>query len=117
MPMTRAQQEYAIKRVSELHQKETAQIKAEHSTPAVTLNLEQRWELVQTGKVSLKQGKTPGNYERWHEIFDFSNFESPEVLSYEGQKLLDAENQRLQDAKDQIMLGDAMEAMNIVSNY
>lgn len=117
MPMTKAQQEYAIQRISSIYHQNIQKIKEDHATPAVKLTTEDRWDLVQAGKVSLKKDYQPSSWTDWHNLFDFSTFEHPERISDEGQKLIDAENQRFQNAKDQIMLGDAMEAMNIVSNY
>lgn len=117
MPMTKAQQEYAIRRISEIHQKAVDSIRQAHLIPAVTLSTQERWDLVKEGKVSLLKDYQPDYYNRWYDIFDFSSFERTESFSDEGQKLIDAEKQRFQNAKDQIMLGDATEAMNIVSNY
>ena len=117
MAMTKAQQEYSIARIAALHYAKIDSIKGQYYTPAKKLSHGEKWELVTSGKVKPTYKGVPNSYVDWYYIFDFSEYESDEVPSAIGEQLIEEEIKRFQRAKDEIMLGDAYEAMSIVSNY
>jgi len=118
--MNQSQRNHAIHRINELrHQKFTEATKV--VKPQV-LSYSERVDLIRKGKVSLKPQAELNKY-KWASslsevkaVYDFSDYE------WEGEQHLDPKredviNKKAEEAIDQIMLGDAKEAMTLIKEF
>lgn len=115
--MNQKQREYAVSRVNVLTAAKVAAIKEKHTTPAVALDFDQKISLIRAGYVLLRDNEF-NTYTRLHEAFDFSSYERPAVVD---QGAIDKESAPIQaqarTIKDKIMLGDAEEALQLISQF
>lgn len=116
--MNQQQRKYALARVSEIKTVKIERLKKELTKPAVRLNKEQRLSAFRKGEFTIKKEATEiSNYTYVVDIISF-NAESEEKFDKEKfhkQSLL-IEKQANQ-VSDEIMLGDAQEAMRLLEKF
>ena len=115
MPITKAQRDYAMKRIGDIFRDKERENKDKHFTPPVQLKTEEAWDLVQKGKVKLAKGAC--HYKGWRNIFDFSKYEHSGKWSKVGETKSETLKKDKQEAEDCLMLGDAEEALAIIKQY
>lgn len=111
-PMSAAQREHAKKRVENISKAARTKVRTAHTTKAVTLTVGQKKELIRKGTVKLLSDTSLDTYGYLLHCFDFSKHEKVAVLSPVGKTKLDKIDAAEQDAIDNIMLGDAGEALD-----
>ena len=116
--MNQKQREYALQRVNDIENARLCALKTKLTTPGVTLTLEQRAELIDQGKVRLKDKAREDKHTYWQNAFDFSQYEKEAVYDFEACKPLIAKiRAEAGRIKDQIMLGDAEEALSAIAAF
>jgi hypothetical protein len=117
--MTAQQRKYATERVAEIEKQRLAANDETHSTPGVSLTPKERFDLLVAGKVPLVAGRTEvGNAAYVYQVFDFSAFESPARIDTEARdKGRAAIRKEAAAIRDKIMLGDADEALQLLSAF
>lgn len=115
MAMSKAQTEYAMTRLETAYKGRVKAIEAAYGWEDSLLSLEAKWDFIKKGLV--QPTNPPQRYTRWDEIFDFSFFEVKKGLSQQGENLLQELKIEYQAAKDSVMLGDAKEALDLVSSF
>jgi hypothetical protein len=116
--MNPQQRKYAMERIDRVAMVKISQAKKKYTTEAVTLKNEEKLKLIKDGAVKLKNlDIIKGQYcPDLYPSFDFSKHESPEKLDSEKYDKVDKTITRLAvQAKDNIMLGDASEALKIIA--
>jgi hypothetical protein len=115
--MTKAQTEYAMSRLDAEYKKRKMAIAEAHSTPEKKLSLSEKWEMVRNGSV-LPQAQTPhSSSASWTMLFDWTPFERAAEMSPEGKRALADLSETYRRAQDEIMLGDAQEALELLRQF
>lgn len=115
--MNQKQREYAIERVRALRGKRILALKEKYITPAKRLSRQEKFELVRSGKVKVRNENEDFAPHYWVDLFDFSKFEAEAKAHPKFDEFVDAEKARAQKVIDEIMLGDAEEALNLIRVY
>lgn len=117
--MTAQQRKYATERVAEIEKQRLAANDAAHTTPGVSLSSKERFDLLAAGKVPLAAERTEvGNHTYVTQAFDFSGFERPAIIDTKGRDAGAAAIRKEAAAiRDKIMLGDADEALQLLSAF
>lgn len=118
--MTKTQSEYAVKRLTSARDRRVADVRADHVQPGVTLTQDQKWELIREGRVqpSAKyMDHTPRYSIGWADVFDFSPFETEEMISSAGAELLAQIKLDYSAAMDELILGDAEGALEAIRAF
>ena len=114
--MNKDQRVYALKRVGEILSEKLGVLKQKHTIAKLTLTAADRATLVRTGKVKLIKD-TIGDYDRYYDLWDFSKFEQREPLDKNYGPLAGKLEADAQKVRDQIMLGDAEEALKLLAGF
>lgn len=112
--MNTVQRKYALERVSAILSRKVREITDKYTTPAASAT--EVAAAFKKGKVALKQFDSIGRYRYLEDIFDLSAFNAKintEAVSKETMKV-EAEADRI---RDQIMLGDAEEALTLLQTF
>lgn len=118
--MTKTQSEYAVKRLTSARDRRVADVRAEHVQPGITLTLDQKWELIREGRVqplAKYMDRTPWSSNGWADVFDFSPFETKEMISSTGAELLAQIKMGYSAAMDELILGDAEGALEAIRAF
>lgn len=116
--MDRAQRNYAMGRIEDLYHSARYQLEEKHLTPAVRLSYAQKLTAFKRGEYKFVKGvKEISNYTKVQDVITF-DAESPKKFNeaaYERDaRKLKAEADSI---KDQIMLGDALEALTLIEKF
>jgi len=117
MAMTKVQQAYALSRLEEIFTRHCEEIKKEFTTPAKSLTSQEKLNLISDGEVNTLPADKLSTYVRLVDAFDFSAYTSPEFTSPEGVKKLQQIQTKYKEVSDQIMLGDAVEALGLLQSF
>ena len=117
MAMTKAQQAYALSRLKEIFTRRCKEIKEEFTTPAKDITLREKLCLISKGEVSLLPSDKLSTFTKLVDSFDFSEYTYPELTSPEGLKKLQQLKVSYEEVSDQIMLGDAGEALGLLQSF
>lgn len=118
--MSKTQSDYAVQRLKSAHEKRIQAVKAAHLTPGKTLTFDEKWALVCNGDAPVRtcyETSSPARYKEWHNVFEFSGFESEDRMSDEGERLLADVAQQYRAAMDELMLGDAEGALEAIRAF
>ena len=117
--MTAQQRKYATERVAEIEKQKLAANEAAHTTPAKHLTSTERFHLVETNRVRLAADRTEITAHTYvTQAFDFSPFERSAVVDVAGRDAGAATIRKEAAAiRDKIMLGDADEALQLLSAF
>ena len=116
--MTKAQVDYAIGRLTDTYRKRQDTIRREHETPEKKLTMEQKWRMVLAGQATPRADLTyMTGSSGWMGLFDWSAHEYAAVMSDAGRRLMDNLSAEFTRAKDEIMLGDAEEALALLRAF
>ncbi len=116
--MTKAQVDYAIRRLTETYRTRQAAIRAEHETPEKKLSMDQKWQMVLAGRAAARADLTyMTGSSGWMGLFDWSEHEHDAVMSPAGEQQMELLKRELTRAKDEIMLGDAEEALALLRAF
>lgn len=122
--MNQQQKNYAMNRVDSILEKKTSKISREKfKTKAKELNNLQMIELIRSGKVKLKSKDKIIKMRSWDtdsikHVFDFSKYITKEIFDHEGyNKKINPYVKEAQKIKDQLMLGDAEEAIRLINKF
>ena len=112
--MNSQQRKYALERIEEIRAAKEADLKAKHTTKAVSLATTQKIELINQGKVKARD-LTHFGYA--YGAFDFSKFEKPASLSATGKTAITKLNKQAQAIKDTVALGEASKALAAIAEF
>lgn len=116
--MTKTQVDYAIGRLTDLYHAREEAIRAVHETPEKKLTMAQKWEMVVAGRATPRADTPPASSSYgWMGLFDWSAHECDAVVSDTGRRLLAGLKTEFTRAKDEIMLGDAEEALALLRAF
>lgn len=116
--MNKDQRKYALDRVTAITNAKLEKLKEVHKAERRVLTAKERAALVRSGKVKLKPECTEiGEYDRYWVYWDFSKYEQREVVKPSYQPAADKVNAEAQTIRDKIMLGDAEEALALLSSF
>jgi hypothetical protein len=115
--MTKVQTEYALQRLSDHYRKQRDAVTAQHTIPAVTLTWPEMWELVKSGQAKPRETVPERNNVDWRTLFDFSGFTREAKTDLAGERKLASLAASYLRAKDEIMLGDAQEALTLLRDF
>ena len=113
--MNSQQRKYALDRIEEIRAAKVQVLKTKHTSKAVTLSQEQKFKLIEDGKVNLT-----GNSNYYGYItgaFDFSKFEKNATISIAGKNAIEKLNKEAQVVKDKVALGESSEALAAIAAF
>lgn len=117
--MNLQQKNYALNRATEIKNTKINELKNKCTTKAIQITKLEKLELIAQGKVKIKKGyKSIPEYQMddIHKVFDFSSYEKPEKFddkTYNEKSSVIIK--KVTEIKDKIMLGDAEEALRLLS--
>lgn len=115
--MDKSQRKYAMDRVVQIANVKIEAIKAKYTVQAVKLTNSERMDLIASGKVKFVRDSS-GYRSSIFDYYDFSKFEKPARIN---QKAIDTETEivckKSREIKDKIMLGDAVEALELLTAF
>jgi hypothetical protein len=118
--MNHTQRKYAMERVESIAKYKIAAIKDKHTTKGVCLSSQERVALVRKGKVKLRPDNCI-NYKScgyFSDHFDFSRYESSNSFNQAAfDKEIKPISLKAQEIKDQLMLGDAEQALKQIQDF
>ena len=126
--MTQAQRDYAINQIENIEKNLIYTLQKafdkEYPTPPL-LSIEQKLQLIRSGKVKLKSQKTLAKEDDWrnkdiNNCFDWTEFIKPKAPKEALRKIREKRDKIKTKAKeltDQIMLGDSEAALNLIKAF
>jgi len=116
--MNKQEKQYAVNRIDSMAAEKCAAIKAKNTVKGVCFSGAQRLKAFRDGKFKIKSdAKEIGRYTDLCNVVEFTEEREDEVneskVKAESQKVMD-EAQRI---KDQMMLGDATEALKMIERF
>lgn len=117
MTMSQQQRKYALGRVDAIVAVKTRELRDKHTTPGRTLGNAERLKLLKDGTVKVRAGLTGvEGYKHIDDVFDFSKWHYGAHLDVKPfESVMARFTARANTARDQIMLGDAEEALAILA--
>ena len=118
MAMNHKQREYALTRVNQILANRLGALATRFKAEVKLLTDRERADLLRKGKVKLKASVE--QVTTWTDVvdaFDFSPFEQREKTTPEYAPAAKALEDEAQKVRDQIMLGDAEEAMRLLESF
>jgi len=117
MTMTKAQQSYALSKISTLIQGKVQETKDTEGWPRKSLTYSERHAFIVSGKVKLKKDLSKcGTSSNVAAYFDFSKYEKEAGMSKKGQTRIDLLLAAQEKATDEVMLGDSAEALALLES-
>lgn len=114
--MNKTQMEHAVGRIRQAQRQKEEIIKQEHGWDTVRLSDKEKWSKIKSGEVSMKKS-TPSQYTRFFDMFDFSKFEKDAGVDKAGEAKIKQLSKKAEEAIDEIKLGDAQEALEIIRKF
>ena len=117
--MNQTQRKYALERITSLEAKKLQEVMEKHRTPAVTLTSKQRY-------IAFRKGEYKINPDAEHKISGYTDVTDLIIFDAERPERIDTDSVEKQKAilrekssriRDQIMLGDAEEAMRLINQF
>ena len=115
MPMNKTQVQHAVSRIRQAQQDKIDQLYDVYGWEDKYLSVDEKVKLVEEGKVKFKGGIN--QYTRFVDAYDFSKYELKAGISKEGKKRVDNVISQAEEAIDQIQLGDAQEALDVIKKF
>jgi len=110
--MTKAQQSYALGKITTLIQAKVQETKDTEGWPRVRLSPRTKSQMIIDGKVKLKKDLSDVSlHSSVYACFDFSKHEKDSGVSKKGQTRIDLLLAAQEKANDEVMLGDSAEAL------
>lgn len=113
--MNSQQRKYALDRIEEIRAAKEQVLKTKHTSKAVTLSQEQKFKLIEDGKVKLTSNSNWYGYITG--AFDFSKFEKTSSISIVGKNAINKLNKEAQVVKDKVALGESSEALAAIAAF
>jgi len=122
MGMTQGQRKYAIAKVTELRNMKLSRASEDCFIKGKTLSNRERVALIRGGKVHLNPPRILNDLSDYaldhiDKVFDFSEFEYPNSYTKPYAGRVAKINQAYEKACDEIMLGDASDAQEIIKAF
>jgi len=117
--MNQTQKKYALERVEYIRRNKNSELENKYTTPKKQLSGDEMINLVVKKKVPIRKDISRNTYRpELKDVFDFSNYESPKVIDSKKLSMaIKPINEKAQKIKDQIMLGDAEEALKMIQDF
>ena len=118
--MNKDQRKYALVRIADITRRKVQEAEERLTTPAVSLDAKEMLRLIRDGKVKMCEFIDPGRYylrDRLRDVFDFSAHESKKSVDPALDEKIARIRQQAAQIEDEIMLGDATEALDKISQF
>ena len=117
--MNQQQKNYTIKRLDTIATKKIVNSKSDCTTEGLSLESSEKWMLGLAGKVSrIKKYKPSGSYNHPDQIWNFSHLEKDSFFDEKKYNSYKKKiNKKCQALKDEIMLGNADEALKAIKDF
>jgi len=114
------QRKYALGRIVAITHRKVREAEERLTSPAVYLGSEEMLRLVRDGKVKFRKFIDPKTYhlkDVLREVFDFSGYETKKSTDPALEKEVTRIRQQAAQIEDEIMLGDATEALDKINQF
>lgn len=117
--MNQQQRKYARERVGVICAKKERELRKKHTTESVRLSRHERFKAFKNGDYTIKKGVSQEitSYTDVMDIVDFKGEKKEKVNETALQKDLASVREQANNIVDQIMLGDAEEAMKLIEEF
>jgi hypothetical protein len=117
--MNQAQKNYAIKRISDIERKKLAALEAECTVEAIYLKDTEKYDLIKSGKVSLRPRKEveANHYSRIDDFYDFSKFRRDRGMTECFPKRKEKIQAEAAKTRDLVMFGTEKDALKAIQDF
>lgn len=116
--MNQQQKKYAQSRVSAIYERRQHDLRKLHTTPAVRLTSTERATAIRAGKAKLlPEVKRISNYDDVIDVFVFDGERAEKIDNAKLEKALAELKTEFNNVMDELMLGDAEEAIKLIKAF